>query len=79
MSNNTIDWTDIIKKEARGLNDADFGEVHEIRQENIVTKSGIVDKQIYSIPKRFVERYDGSTLWFKLTKEEADNSYKIKD
>ena len=31
MSNNNIDWNDVIKKEARGINDADLGEVQEIK------------------------------------------------
>ena len=26
MSNNNIDWNDVIKKEARGINDADLEE-----------------------------------------------------
>jgi hypothetical protein len=38
-----------------------------------------VDKEGYSIPKNLVERYDGHNLWFRVTKEDAENSYKIKD
>ena len=79
MSNNNIDWNDVIKKEARGINDADLGEVQEIRQDNVITKAGVVDKEVYSIPKNLVERYDGHTLWFRITKEDAENVYKIKD
>ena len=79
MSNNNIDWNDVIKKEARGINDADLGEVQEIRLENVITKAGVVDKEVYSIPKNLVERYDGHTLWFRVTKEDAENIYKIKD
>ena len=26
----TINWNDVIKKEARGLNDEDFGEVQDV-------------------------------------------------
>ena len=79
MSNNNIDWNDVIKKEARGINDADLGEVQEIRLDNVITKAGVVDKEVYSIPKNLVERYDGHTLWFRVTKEDAENVYKIKD
>ena len=78
-NNNTIDWTDVIKKEARGINDADLGEVQEVHQDNVVTKASIVDKEVYSIPKNLAERYDGHNLWFKVTKEEAETLYKIKD
>ena len=79
MSNTNIDWNDIIKKEARGINDADLGEVQEIRLDNVITKAGVVDKEVYSIPKNLVERYDGHNLWFRVTKEDAENIYKIKD
>lgn len=79
MSNNNIDWNDVIKKEARGINDADLGEVQEIRLDNVITKAGVVDKEVYSIPKNLAERYDGHNLWFRVTKEDAENIYKIKD
>jgi hypothetical protein len=79
MSNNNIDWNDVIKKEARGINDADLGEVQEIRLDNVITKAGVVDKEVYSIPKNLAERYDGHKLWFRVTKEDAENIYKIKD
>jgi hypothetical protein len=77
--NNNIDWNEMIKKEARGLNDADLGEVQEITQDNVITKSGIVDKETYCIPKSLVEGYDGHNLLFRVTKEEAENMYKTKD
>ena len=79
MSNNNINWNDVIKKEARGLNDADLGEVQEVRQDFVITKTGVVDKEIYSIPRNLVARYDGHKLWFNTTKEEAENLYKTKD
>ena len=79
MSNNNIHWNDVIKKDARSINDADLGEVQEIRLENVITQAGVVDKEVYSIPKNLVDRYDGHNLWFRVTKEDAENVYKIKD
>lgn len=79
MSNNSINWNEVIKKEARGINDADLGEVQEVRQDNVITKAGVVDKEVYSFPTSLVERYDGHNLWFRVTKEEAESVYKIKD
>ena len=76
---NNIDFSDVIKKEARGINDADLGEVQEVRQDNVITKAGVVDKEVYSFPKNLVERYDGHKLWFRVTKEEAESLYKVKD
>ena len=75
----SIDWNEVVKKEARGKNDDDLGEVQEINQENVITKVGLIDKVTYSIPKSFVDTFDGHVLRFKLTKEEADAQFKTKD
>ena len=76
MSNNSnideYNSEEIIKKEARGLgDDTDFGEVQEILGEYIITQKGNVAKDRFYIPKNLVERFDGNTLYFKITKEEA--------
>ena len=78
-TDNNVDFADVIKKEARGINDSDLGEVQEVRQDNVITKTGVVDKEVYSFPKNLVERYDGHNLWFRVTKEEAESLYKVKD
>lgn len=66
---------DVLKKEAKGLGNADLGEVQEVSPEYIITQKGtlVVDK--FYIPKSLVERFDGDTVWFKITEEEA-NTYK---
>jgi hypothetical protein len=45
-TDNNIDWADVIKKEARGINDADLKEVQEVRQNLVITKAGVVDKEV---------------------------------
>ena len=62
---------EIIKKEARGLGDADFGEVQQVKGEFIVTQKGTVDKDVYYIPKNLVDHFDGSTVFFTVTEEEV--------
>ncbi|TVP40973.1 hypothetical protein [Candidatus Nitrosocosmicus arcticus] len=75
MSSN-IDWTDVIKKEARGLNDADFGEVQEVSNGLVLTQRGIVNKELFSIPQSAVESYDGKVLRFRISENEAVDKYK---
>ena len=70
MSNIT-NWDEILKKEARGINDYDLGEVHEVDPEIVVTIKGIVDKDKFYLPKSLVERFDGDKVWFSITKEDA--------
>ncbi len=78
-SSDNIEWNQVIKKEARGKGDDDLGEVQEIHQENVITKVGLIDKVTYSIPKSFVDTFDGHVLRFKLTKEEAEARFITKD
>ena len=75
MSSN-IDWTDVLKKEARGLNDYDLGEIQEVSNGLILTQKGIVNKEIYRIPQSVVESYDGKVLRFRISEDEAISKYK---
>ena len=68
----TIDWENVIKKEARGINDFDLGEVQEVKGNQVITKKGIVDKDRFYIPKSKAKRFDGDKLWFEVTKEDAE-------
>ena len=74
-----IDWSDVIKKEARGLGDDELGEVQEVNGNDIITKVGLINKETYCIPKSLVEKYDGHNLWFRISKDEAKSQYKISD
>jgi len=71
--NNITNWDEIVKKEARGKNDYDLGEVQDVQPEIVVTKKGIVDKDKFYLPKMLVERYDGHKVFFSTTKEDAEN------
>ena len=44
MANN-IDWSNLIKKEARELDDHDLGEIQQILLNDIITTVGVVDKE----------------------------------
>ncbi|MDQ6724494.1 MAG: hypothetical protein M3Z01_09595 [Thermoproteota archaeon] len=74
---NTIDWKDMIKKEARGYAKGDdLGEVQEIGQEFVVTERGRIKKNKFYLPKHLVQGYDGDTLWFNITEEDAEDNFK---
>ena len=74
-----INWDDVIKKEARGIDDEDFGEVHEVGYDYILTQKGIMHKDKFYLPKNLVTRFDGHKLWFKITKDEVDRYKNIHD
>ena len=74
-SDNDIDGNKIIKKEAKGIGDKedfDLGEVQEVDSFNIITEKGTVDKESYRIPRNLLERFDGDTVYVKITKQEAE-------
>jgi hypothetical protein len=74
--NKNIDWDDVIKKEARGTNDTDFGEVQLIIGDRVITEKGIADKDRFYLPKSLIDKFDGHSLWFRITGDEANSSYR---
>ena len=62
---------DIIKKEAVAKDFTELGEIQEIGLEYVITQKGIINKDIFYIPKHLVDRFDGIHVWFNITEEEA--------
>jgi hypothetical protein len=67
----TVDRDGIIKKEARGMDDYDLGEIQDLNEEFVVTKKGIIDKDKFYLPKSKVVKFDGDKVWFSVTKDTA--------
>lgn len=72
---NNIDWDDAIKKEARGSDDEDLGEVKETDGDYVIVQKGMINKEKFYIPKNMAESYDGSVLRFNISKEEVRNRF----
>ncbi|HSL14500.1 MAG TPA: YsnF/AvaK domain-containing protein [Nitrososphaeraceae archaeon] len=72
MSSTNIDWNDVIKKEARGNNDEDFGEVQDIQGNYVLVQKGIINKEKFYIPKDRAESYDGDVLRFRFSEQELN-------
>lgn len=66
-----IDWDDVIKKEARGTNNDNLGEVQEVTQDYILVQKGIISKEKLYIPRDYVLGYNGTILLFSISAEEA--------
>ena len=71
----TIDWNDVIKKEARGSNDENFGEVQDVSNGYVFVQKGILNKEKFFIPQEKVESYDGDILRFSISSAEAASMY----
>ena len=74
-SSSTIDWSDVIKKEARGSNDEDLGEVQEVGENYVLVQRGMINKDKFYIPRDLVESYDGEVLRFSITEEDAKSRF----
>jgi stress response protein YsnF len=70
-----IDWDDVIKKEARGINDEDLVEVQEVTQDYVLVKKGVINKEKLYIPRDLAIGYNGTILIFNITAEEAKNKF----
>ena len=73
--NQDFDWSETIKKEARGKNDEDLGEVQEISDGNVVVQKGLISKEKFYIPQNLAESYDGSVLRFSVSEDDVVNKY----
>jgi uncharacterized protein (TIGR02271 family) len=70
-----IDWKDIIKKEARGINNEDLGEVQQVTQDYVLVEKGVINKEKFYIPRDLAVGYNGTILLFNIAAEEANNKY----
>src|SRR5919199_2295110 len=69
------DWNEVIKKEARGRNDADLGEVLEVKDDIVITERGTLNKEKFYLPKSIPHGFNGHTLLFDITEEEAKERF----
>jgi stress response protein YsnF len=70
-------WNEVIKKEAKGLNDADLGEVQEVNENYIITQRGTLSKEKFYLPKSIPHGYNGRILLLHITQEEAEEKFII--
>ncbi|MGN6630336.1 MAG: hypothetical protein ACTHKJ_10775 [Candidatus Nitrosocosmicus sp.] len=71
-----INWPYVVKKEARGIDNADFGEVQEIVLHYILTEKGIINKETFYLPTELVEEFDGDRLQFNISEQDANEKFR---
>ena len=64
-------WYKAIKREARGIDDYDLGEVYAVQGNTVITKKGVLGKDKFYFPKNLVHGFDGNKLIIRVTKEQA--------
>ncbi len=68
----------LIKKEAKGIDNIDLGEIKDITANSIITEMNNIFKDKFVIPKNLVERFYEDSVLFQITEKETDR-YKQKE
>jgi hypothetical protein len=63
----TIAWEDVIHKHVRAADNVDIGDVDKVGNEFIVVREGVANIHMYYIPKQYITKYDGSSLWIDVS------------
>ena len=71
----TIPWEEVIHKHVRTTDNIELGDVDRVGDEFIVVREGVVKIHIYYIPKKYIIKYDGSTLWLNLSSTLASTKF----
>lgn len=70
MEERSLDWNEIVGKEARGKNNIELGQIKAVGQLNVMTQKGALIKETHYLPKYLVEDYNGQIVWFNMSEEQ---------
>jgi uncharacterized protein (TIGR02271 family) len=70
-----LNWSEIIKKEARSLDDANLGKVQEINETSFIIEKGTKNKEKFYIPRSIPHAYNGSIILLDITEDEAKKKF----
>ena len=73
-----LSWDKVIGKDVKSVDEKDIGKIKDVSQDHIQIEKGLVDKEHYSIPKSFAERYEDDHIILSLTEDEIEDKYKNK-
>ena len=62
-----IPWEEIIHKHVRTTDNIDIGDVDRVGNQFIIVREGVANVHMYYIPKKYIIKYDGSSLWLSLS------------
>jgi hypothetical protein len=74
-----VPWEEIIHKHVRTADNIDIGDVDKVGNEFIVVREGLANVHLYYIPKKYIIKYDGSSLWLNLSSTLASSKFERKN
>jgi hypothetical protein len=74
-----IPWEEIIHKHVRTTDNIDIGDIDKVGDEFVVVREGVANIHLYYIPKKYIIKYDGSSLWVNLSSTLASSKFERKN
>jgi len=71
----TVPWEEVIHKHVGTTDNVDFGDVDRVGNQFIVVRQGVANVHLYYIPKKYIIKYDGSTIWLNLSSTLAASKF----
>jgi hypothetical protein len=71
-----LNWESLSDKDSKTLDNYELGKVKQVANDYIYTEKGMLQKEKFYVPRRFADRFDGKTLWFSITKGQAETEFK---
>jgi len=71
-----LSWDKVIGKDVKSVDEKDIGKIKDISEDHIQIEKGLVDKEYYSVPKSFAERYEDDQVFLSLTEDEIKDKFK---
>ena len=75
IMDSVIDWDSVSKKEARGNDNLDLGEIQDVLDDSVIVQKGLLDKEKYQFPKSLVKGFDGNVLTINVSENDFPYSY----
>jgi hypothetical protein len=73
-----MDCNVLLKRQARDINDEVLGEVQEEDLNYVFIQKVMLNNiEKFYLPKYLLERFNVNVLWFRISKEDAKNSFMI--
>jgi stress response protein YsnF len=79
LNSKNINFNEVLKKEAVGIDGLDLGKVIEVGDTYIVTQKGLIDKKKYYLPISSIEKFDGEFLNLKINEVDLKSYEKTED
>jgi hypothetical protein len=73
IMDSVIDWDSVSKKEARGNDNLDLGEIQDVLDDSVIVQKGLLDKEKYQFPKSLVKGFDGNVLTINVSENELSH------